>query len=100
MEIKMNSFHTRYFSKKLIEVTQSCLTLCNPMDCSLLSSSVHGIFQARVLECVAIFFSMAGRFLTTEPLGKSQNSFLKYKHVLCDIWDIIILEKSLSGIQV
>ena len=39
------------------EVTQSCLTLCNPMDCSLPGSSVHGIFQARVLEWVAISFS-------------------------------------------
>ena len=36
------------------EVTQSCPTLCNPMDCSPPSSSVHGIFQARVLEWVAI----------------------------------------------
>ena len=31
-------------------VTQSCPTLCNPMDCSLLGSSVHGILQARILE--------------------------------------------------
>ena len=38
------------------EVTQSCLTLCDPMDCSLSGSSVHGIFQARVLEWVAISF--------------------------------------------
>ena len=37
--------------------TQSCLTLCDPMDCSLLGFSVHGIFQARVLEWVAISFS-------------------------------------------
>ena len=36
---------------------QSCLTLCNPMDCSLPGSSSHGIFQARVLEWVAIAFS-------------------------------------------
>ena len=36
------------------EVTQSCPTLCDPMDCSLPGSSVHGIFQARVLEWVAI----------------------------------------------
>ena len=33
---------------------QSCLTLCNPMDCSLPGSSIHGIFQARILEWVAI----------------------------------------------
>ena len=39
------------------EVTQSCQTLSNPMDCSLPGSSVHGIFQARVLEWVAIAFS-------------------------------------------
>ena len=39
------------------EVTQSCLTLSDPMDCSLPGSSVHGIVQARVLEWVAIAFS-------------------------------------------
>ena len=39
------------------EVAQSCPTLRNPMDCSLPGSSVHGIFQARVLEWVAIAFS-------------------------------------------
>ena len=36
------------------EVAQSCLTLCDPMDCSLPVSLVHGIFQARVLEWLAI----------------------------------------------
>ena len=36
------------------KVTQLCPTLCDPMDCSLPGSSVHGIFQARVLEWVAI----------------------------------------------
>ena len=39
------------------EVTQSCLTLSNPMDCSLQGSSIPGIFQARVLEWDAIAFS-------------------------------------------
>ena len=39
------------------EVAQLCPTLCNPMDCSLPGSSIHGIFQVRVLEWVAIFFS-------------------------------------------
>ena len=39
------------------EVTQSCLTLSDPMDCSLPGSSVRGIFQARVLEWIAISFS-------------------------------------------
>ena len=39
------------------EVTQSCLTLSDPMDCSPPGSPVHGIFQARVLEWGAIAFS-------------------------------------------
>ena len=39
------------------EVAQSCPTLSDPVDCSLLGSSAHGIFQARVLEWVAIAFS-------------------------------------------
>ena len=39
------------------EVAQSCPTLCDPVDCSLPGSSVHGIFQARILEWVAISFS-------------------------------------------
>ena len=39
------------------EVAQSCLTLSDPMDCSLPGSSIHGIFQARVLEWGAIAFS-------------------------------------------
>ena len=39
------------------EVAQSCPTLSNPMDCNLPSSSIHGVFQARVLKWVAIAFS-------------------------------------------
>ena len=47
------------------EVTQSCPTLSNPMDSSLSGSSVHGIFQARVLEWVAIFFSTISHYGVT-----------------------------------
>ena len=43
--------------KKESEVTQLCPTLCDPMDCSLPGSSVHGILQAIVLEWIAISFS-------------------------------------------
>ena len=42
-------------------VTQLCPTLCNPMDCSPLVSSVHGILQARILEWIAISFSILTR---------------------------------------
>ena len=37
-----------------VQSLQSCLILCDPMDCSPSGSSVHGIFQARILECVAM----------------------------------------------
>ena len=50
------------------EVAQSCPTLCNPMDCSLPDSSIHGIFQARVLEWVAFSSNGAGRM----PVIKDQ----------------------------
>ena len=43
------------------EVTQSCPTLCDPRDCSLPGSSVHGIFQARILEWVVISFSRSSQ---------------------------------------
>jgi len=48
------------------EVAQSYLTLCDPMDCSLPGSSVHGIFQARVLEWGAIAFSSASYIVSLE----------------------------------
>ena len=65
-------------------VTQSCLTLCDPMDCSPPRLSIPGILQARIPEWVAIFFSrrcsrprgwsrvscLAGRFFATESPGR------------------------------
>ena len=44
-------------SEWVCEVAQSCLTICDPMDCSLPGFSVHGIFQAIVLDWIAISFS-------------------------------------------
>ena len=65
-------------------ITQSCPTLCDPMDCSPPGSSVHGILQARILDWVAIsskgssrlrdwthISCIVGGFFTTEPPGKS-----------------------------
>ena len=58
------------------EVAQSCLTLCNPMDCSLPGFSVHGIFQARVPEWVAISFSRG----SSRPRDKTQVSLIAGRH--------------------
>ena len=52
---------------KWSEVAQLCLTLCDPMDYSLSGSSVHGIFQGRVLEWVAISFSRASSYPGIKP---------------------------------
>ena len=68
------------------ESAQSCLTLCDPVDCSLPGSSLHGILQARILEWVAISFSrglpdsgikpgspaLQADALTSEPPGKTK----------------------------
>ena len=52
------SFKTISWHKSMeVLVAQLCLTLCDPVDCSPPGSSVHGIFQARILECIAISFS-------------------------------------------
>ena len=88
-------------------VTKLCLTLCDPMDCSLPGSSVHGIFQARILEWLAISFSrgsswprdrthiscITGRFFITEPPGKPidrvyDTEFLPFtqKSWLLEVW--------------
>ena len=54
------------------EVAQSCPTLCDAMDCSLPGSSIHGIFQARVLEWGAISFSRGHYTATGNLLKNSQ----------------------------
>ena len=80
-------------------VAQSCLTLCDPMDCGPLGSSVHGILHARILEWVAIPFSR-GCFnrgielrspalqvdsLPSEPPGKSH--VMSYVIIICQLYD-------------
>ena len=54
---KLWYIYTMGYSVQFSSVSQSCLTLCNPTDYSLPGFSVHGIFQARVLEWGAIAFS-------------------------------------------
>ena len=56
---KRNSLEMQHFKRmsEVSEVAQSCLTFHDLMDCSLPGSSVHGVFQAIVLEWIAISFS-------------------------------------------
>ena len=73
-------------------VTQSCLTLCNPMDSSLPGSSVHGILQARILEWIAFPSpgdlpnpgiepwspALQAHYLLSEPPGKPRGTPQRY----------------------
>ena len=91
--IQLFIFHFWY-----VLVAQSCLTLCHPMDCSLPGSSVHGILQARILECVATAFSrdsswardwiqfsyISGRFFTMWATREAP--FFWYVHLLWSFW--------------
>ena len=67
---------------KKSEVTQSCPTLCDPMDCNLPGSSIHGIFQARVLEWAAISFSRG----SSQPRDRTQVSYIADRHWI--VWAI------------
>ena len=71
------------------EVAQLCLTLCDPMDCSLPGSSLHGILQTRVLEWGAIAFS-------DEKIGGSQNK-RTWKYV--SFSSVHLVQSSLSHVR-
>ena len=80
---------------------QSCLALCNPMNCSPPGSSVHGIVQARILEWVAISFSRG----SSQPRDRT-HVFYKVKEsevahlcpTLCDPMDCSLPGSSIRGI--
>ena len=84
------------------EVTQSCPTLCDPMDCSLPGSPVHGIFQARVLEWGAIAFSKeCSNYCTIALISHASKVMLKILQPrLCNMWTVnfqmfkLVLEKA------
>ena len=58
------------------EATQSCLSLCNLMDCTLPGSSIYGIFQTRVLEWVVISFSKG----SSQPRDRTWVSLIAGSH--------------------
>ena len=63
VSVTMTNSAWQWENMGVCSVAQSCLTLCDPMDCSPPGSSVYGIFQARILEWIAIS-SSRGIFLT------------------------------------
>ena len=68
------------FKSRTVKVllTQSCLTLCNPMDYRLQGCSIYGILQARILEWVTISFSRGSSW----PRGETWPSLLYYRQIL------------------
>ena len=75
------------------EVTQLCLTLSDPTDCSLPGSSVHGIFQARVLEWGAIAFSDISLYSLLESFPTS--GFLHSLFILYEKHSIKVLQSDI-----
>ena len=73
MEIKVHLFPFKFLVCVHAKSLQLCPTLCDPMDCSPPGSSVHGVFQARILEQVAIS-SSRGSFQTRELTRDSRVS--------------------------
>ena len=67
------------------EVSQSCLTIRDPMDCSLPASSAHGIFQARVLEWGAIAFSNSITLRAANFPQNEQSKRPSQTKMLCDL---------------
>ena len=74
----------------VVLVTQLCPTLCDPMDCSLPGSLVHGILQARVLEWGAIAFSDEGCYIWLIDYSKSRYIY-KQTGILKLMWLIDII---------
>ena len=74
------------------EVAQSCLTLSDPMDCSLPGSSVHGIFQTRVLEWGAISL----KIITKNKVGRITLPDIKAIVVIFYYWSVLILYYHIS----
>ena len=72
------------------EVAQSCLTLSDPMDCSLPGSSIHGIFQAKVLEWGAIAFSIIKRLFSSSSLSAIGVVLSIYLRLLIFLQSILI----------
>ena len=66
------------------EVAQSYLTIHDPMDCSLPGSSIHGIFQARVLEWGAIAFSIRKWYKESKKVRHTMRKYSKYMYLTKD----------------
>ena len=90
----------QYESESESEVTQSCLTLCDPVDCSPPGSSVHGILQARILEWVAISFEPRSPILQADALTSSVqfSSVTQLCPTLCNPTDCNLAGSSIHGI--
>ena len=73
---------------KWSEVAQSCPNLCDPMDCSLPGFSAHGIFQARVLEWVAISFSSAWKWKWSHSTSPSEVKSLSRVWLFATPWTV------------
>ena len=99
---KRYPFH--YRGKKVkVKLLQSCPTLCDPVDCSPPSSSVHGILQARILEGVAISFSRG----SSQPrdwtqvfriAGRCFNLWATREDLIIGDWNVKVGSQEIHGV--
>ena len=76
------NYHSYWWHLCVCSFAQPCLTLCDPMDCSLLGSSVHGILQARMLRWVAMPFSRG----SSQPKSRTGSPALQADSLLLSHW--------------
>ena len=81
--------------KSKSEVAQLCLTLSDPMDCSLPGTSIHGIFQARVLEWGAIAFSVH-----LSKWSLSNQMFKSTVYLICPWFFLLLLISNVLSVNV
>ena len=93
--LHLSPFHPDYSQVSESAVTQSYLTLCDPMDCSPPGSSIHGILQARILEWVAISFSKSVSPINSLNFPENISFLYSQSHRLIQAfdnpWDVEIL---------
>ena len=88
------TIHIWYVCTRACSVPKLCLTPCNPRDCSLPGSSIHGTFQARILEWVVIFFSRGSSQSRDLPDIISLHSWMQFVNILFRIFETLFTVRS------
>ena len=95
-----SSWHTSVTLRMCVLSLQSCPTLCDPMNCSLVGSSVHGILQARILEWVASPSAGALPHSRIKPTSPKSSSLAGIFFATEQTWGVPLCKDSSAWIQI